>query len=202
MRRGLEQVCVPTAANVDARVGKYTGGAGANSGVIDASPMSLNLGAAVGVIAYELFMAITQARGDDVNIRGFESHRMTTKERQVLIDDVLEARRSLDFFPDDTNEEDVLFADKERRSITAVFSAGPIATKDATPLFMLARRARAFARLANAETLIVREARAFARASVGPVSAKEFNNLVRDKFGLSLTRRELERALERAADAP
>jgi len=194
-------VCVPTAANVDARVGKYTGGSGANSGVIDASPMSLNLGAAVGVIAYELFMSVTQARGDSVNIRGFASHRMTTKERQVLIDDVLEARRALDFFPDDANEEDVLFANKERRAITTVFSAGPIATKDATPLFMLARRARALARLANAETLITREARAFVRASVGQVSAKEFNLLIREKFGLSLTRRELERALE-SADAP
>ena len=120
---------------------------------------------------------------------------MTVGERAALIDDVVAARRAVDVFADVDAEEDVIFAEKERRAITAVLSSGPIATRDATPIFMLARRARALARLADPNALVADAARAYARANGGAVpSTKSLNAYIRETLGISLTKRELERA--------
>ena len=140
-------VSIPTSATVGtsamARRNKYSGGAGVDG---SQTATSLNLGMAVGVVAYELFSQVHEVREDDEtkSIGGFnQPHRLTVGERAALIDDVVAARRAVDVFADVDAEEDVIFAEKERRAITAVLSSGPIATRDATPIFMLARRARA-----------------------------------------------------------
>ena len=153
---------------------------------------------AVGVVAYELFSQVHEVREDDEtkSIGGFnQPHRLTVGERAALIDDVVAARRAVDVFADVDAEEDVIFAEKERRAITAVLSSGPIATRDATPIFMLARRARALARLADPNALVADAARAYARANGGAVpSTKSLNAYIRETLGISLTKRELERA--------
>ena len=142
-------VSIPTSATVGtsamARRNKYSGGAGVDG---SQTATSLNLGMAVGVVAYELFSQVHAVREDEAtkSIGGFnQPHRLTVGERAALIDDVVAARRAVDVFADVDAEEDVIFAEKERRAITAVLSSGPIATRDATPIFMLARRARALA---------------------------------------------------------
>lgn len=137
-------VSIPTSATVGtsamARRNKYSGGAGVDG---SQTATSLNLGMAVGVVAYELFSQVHAVR-EEGDVGGFnQPHRLTVGERAALIDDVVAARRAVDVFADVDAEEDVIFAEKERRAITAILSSGPIATRDATPLFMLARRARA-----------------------------------------------------------
>jgi tRNA C32,U32 (ribose-2'-O)-methylase TrmJ len=192
-------VSIPTSATVGtsamARRNKYSGGAGVDG---SQTATSLNLGMAVGVVAYELFSQVHAVREDDEtkSIGGFnQPHRLTVGERAALIDDVVAARRAVDVFADVDAEEDVIFAEKERRAITAVLSSGPIATRDATPIFMLARRARALARLADPNALVADAARAYARANGGAVpSTKSLNAYIRETLGISLTKRELERA--------
>ena len=59
----------------------------------------------------------------------------------------------------------------------------------------LARRARALARLAAPNALVADAARAYARANGGAVpSTKSLNAYIREPLGISLTKRELERA--------
>jgi hypothetical protein len=63
---------------------------------------------------------------------------------------------------------------------------------------MLARRARALARLADPNALVADAARAYARANDGAVpSTKSLNAYIRETLGISLTKRELERAVAR-----
>jgi len=189
-------VSIPTSATVGtsamARRNKYSGGAGVDG---SQTATSLNLGMAVGVVAYELFSQVHAVR-EEGDVGGFnQPHRLTVGERAALIDDVVAARRAVDVFADVDAEEDVIFAEKERRAITAILSSGPIATRDATPLFMLARRARALAALADPNALVADAARAYARANGGAVpSAKSLNAYIRETLGISLTKRELERA--------
>lgn len=203
-------MCIPTAAHAEERaksgkVLKYTGGSGAGRGdAASLTPVSLNLGMAAGVIAWELFRA---TRERETTIRGFQSHRMNVEERSKLIDDVVAARRAVEIFGDDerasSSESDAIRREKERRAITTIFSAGPIASRDATPLFMLARRALAFARMADADSAVKRIAVDYiSRVPPGEAaSAKSLNAQIRDELGVSLTQRELERAMDAATDA-
>jgi len=202
-------ICIPTAAHAEERtksgkVLKYTGGSGAGKGdVASLTPVSLNLGMAAGVIAWELFRA---TRERETTIRGFESHRMSVGERSKLIDDVVAARRAVEIFGNEehaSSESDAIRHEKERRAITSVFSAGPIASRDATPLFMLARRALAFARMADADSAVKRIAIDYiSRVPPGETaSAKSLNAQIRDELGISLTQRELERVMDAAASA-
>lgn len=203
-------ICIPTAAHAEERaksgkVLKYTGGSGAGKGdAASLTPVSLNLGMAAGVIAWELFRA---TREREATIRGFESHRMNVKERSKLIDDVVAARRAVEIFGDDerasSSESDAIRREKERRAITTIFSAGPIASRDATPLFMLARRALAFARMADADSAVKRIAVDYiSRVPPGETaSAKSLNAQIRDELGISLTQRELERVMDAATNA-
>lgn len=203
-------ICIPTAAHAEERaksgkVLKYTGGSGAGKGdAASLTPVSLNLGMAAGVIAWELFR-VTRER--ETTIRGFESHRMNVEERSKLIDVVVEARRAVEIFGDDerasSSESDAIRREKERRAITTIFSAGPIASRDATPLFMLARRALAFARMADADSAVKRIAVDYiSRVPPGEAtSAKSLNAQIRDELGISLTQRELERVMDTATNA-
>ena len=203
-------ICIPTAAHAEERaksgkVLKYTGGSGAGKGdAASLTPVSLNLGMAAGVIAWELFRA---TRERETTIRGFESHRMNVEERSKLIDDIVAARRAVEIFGDDderasSSESDAIRREKERRAITTIFSAGPIASRDATPLFMLARRARAFARMADADSAVKRIAVDYiSRVPPGEAaSAKSLNAQIRDELGISLTQRELERVMDAASN--
>lgn len=203
-------ICIPTAAHAEERaksgkVLKYTGGSGAGKGdAASLTPVSLNLGMAAGVIAWELFRA---TRERETTIRGFESHRMNVEERSKLIDDIVAARRAVEIFGDDderasSSESDAIRREKERRAITTIFSAGPIASRDATPLFMLARRALAFARMADADSAVKRIAVDYiSRVPPGEAaSAKSLNAQIRDDLGISLTQRELERVMDAASN--
>ena len=121
-------MCVPTIASVaESSSGKYTGGGGVDKQTT--KPVSLNLGMAVGVVAYELFNHIAAAQNKDPVIRGFNSHRLTVGERGKLIDDVCSARRAVDLFGDVDDEEDIIFAEKERRSITVSYTHLTLPTK-------------------------------------------------------------------------
>jgi tRNA C32,U32 (ribose-2'-O)-methylase TrmJ len=190
-------MCVPTIASVaeSSSSGKYTGGGGADKQTT--KPVSLNLGMAVGVVAYELFNHITAAQNKDPVIRGFSSHRLTVGERGKLIDDVCSARRAVDLFGDVDDEEDIIFAEKERRSITSALTAGPMSSRDVTPLFMLARRAIAMAELADAEQKVTNVALEWKKSTSD--SSKALNALIKDRLGISLTRRELERVIQRVS---
>jgi tRNA C32,U32 (ribose-2'-O)-methylase TrmJ len=190
-------MCVPTIASVaeSSSSGKYTGGGGADKQTT--KPVSLNLGMAVGVVAYELFNHITAAQNKDPVIRGFNSHRLTVGERGKLIDDVCSARRAVDLFGDVDDEEDIIFAEKERRSITSALTAGPMSSRDVTPLFMLARRAIAMAELADAEQKVTNVALEWKKSTSD--SSKALNALIKDRLGISLTRRELERVIQRVS---
>jgi len=189
-------MCVPTIASVaESSSGKYTGGGGVDKQTT--KPVSLNLGMAVGVVAYELFNHIAAAQNKDPVIRGFNSHRLTVGERGKLIDDVCSARRAVDLFGDVDDEEDIIFAEKERRSITSALTAGPMSSRDVTPLFMLARRAVAMAELADAEQKVADVALEWKKSTSN--SSKALNALVKDRLGISLTRRELERVIQRVS---
>ena len=213
---------------------KYTGGTG---------PTSLNLSQAVGVLAYEMFMAADAAEAEatgstSVNAGKIDlpaSQLMTVGEKDMLKNELLCARRALDVLPGEaTLEEDVgrdgaeesggrsAEADedldgREERGIERVLNAAPLARRDAAALFQLARRVKAAAGVGGSEqnaekkgggtrglldelavTAAAELAASSAAAGKPSVTVRQARAHFRETFGLSLTNREISRALRRA----
>ena len=226
-------VAIPTAGQgtLCRRSLKYTGGTG---------PTSLNLSQAVGVLAYEMFMAADAERG--VGTRGDgdgdwdgesapkgvnagridlpASQLMTVGEKNTLLNELLAARRSLDVLP---NEEADVEAEadsdaaaddddldvREERGIERVLNSSPLARRDAAALFQLARRVRAAAKEGDAAgaggaggsssgLLDAAVLRAVAEVE-GTPTVRKARAKIRERLGVSLTNREIARAIRRAA---
>ena len=223
-------VAIPTAGQgtLCRRSLKYTGGTG---------PTSLNLSQAVGVLAYEMFMAADAARlaGDDGSVPGDgesapkgvnagridlpASQLMTVGEKNTLLNELLAARRSLDVLPneeaDDDARSDLDAADedddldvREERGIERVLNSSPLARRDAAALFQLARRVRAAAKEGDAAgagaggsssgLLDAAVLRAVAEVD-GTPTVRKARAKIRERLGVSLTNREIARAIRRAA---
>lgn len=117
--------------------------------------------------------------------------------------------------------EDRLLEEKEAKAIASVLNAGPIATRDAAALFFLARRVQASAAFSGVNEAVLDAAAALYEDTEGgngggvggeeevgqvggntkrqnrttphPPSRKQLSNHIRQKLGISLTLRELER---------
>ena len=227
-------VAIPTAGQgtLCRRSLKYTGGTG---------PTSLNLSQAVGVLAYEMFMAADAARlaGDDGSVPGSvpgdgesapkgvnagridlpASQLMTVREKNTLLNELLAARRSLDVLPnetdtddaedssvDDDGEEDDDLDVREERGIERVLNSSPLARRDAAALFQLARRVKAAAKAgddssgAGSSSGLLDAAVLRAVAEVdGTRTVRKARAKIRERLGVSLTNREIARAIRRAA---
>lgn len=223
-------VAIPTAGQgtLCRRSLKYTGGTG---------PTSLNLSQAVGVLAYEMFMAADAARetvpgsvpGDGESApKGVNAGRidlpasqlMTVGEKNTLLNELLAARRSLDVLPnetdadaaaedssgDDAGEEDDDLDVREERGIERVLNSSPLARRDAAALFQLARRVKAAAKAgddssgAGSSTGLLDAAVLRAVAEVdGTRTVRKARAKIRERLGVSLTNREIARAIRRAA---
>ena len=223
-------VAIPTAGQgtLCRRSLKYTGGTG---------PTSLNLSQAVGVLAYEMFMAADAARetvpgsvpGDGESApKGVNAGRidlpasqlMTVGEKNTLLNELLAARRSLDVLPnetdaddaaedssgDDAGEEDDDLDVREERGIERVLNSSPLARRDAAALFQLARRVKAAAKAGDESSgagsssglLDAAVLRAVAEVD-GTRTVRKARAKIRDRLGVSLTNREIARAIRRAA---
>ena len=223
-------VAIPTAGQgtLCRRSLKYTGGTG---------PTSLNLSQAVGVLAYEMFMAADAARetvpgsvpGDGESApKGVNAGRidlpasqlMTVGEKNTLLNELLAARRSLDVLPNETDtddaaedssgdhagEEDDDLDVREERGIERVLNSSPLARRDAAALFQLARRVKAAAKAgddssgAGSSTGLLDAAVLRAVAEVdGTRTVRKARAKIRERLGVSLTNREIARAIRRAA---
>ena len=222
-------VAIPTAGQgtLCRRSLKYTGGTG---------PTSLNLSQAVGVLAYEMFMAADAARetvpgsvpGDGESApKGVNAGRidlpasqlMTVGEKNTLLNELLAARRSLDVLPNETDsdaaedsedaddgEEDDDLDVREERGIERVLNSSPLARRDAAALFQLARRVKAAAKAgddssgAGSSTGLLDAAVLRAVAEVdGTRTVRKARAKIREMLGVSLTNREIARAIRRAA---
>jgi hypothetical protein len=192
---------------------RYTGGVG---------PTSLNLSHAVGVLAYE----IHQAMGNN-NVSGYNSRLISVEERVRLVDELHAARRSLDVFAAETSDASVdadvdesktysdpsqnrlesLEHDRERRAFANVLNAGPIATRDATVLFTLARRVLENKPYSNTDDAVRAAATSFRETKNSgnkkneEPSVKAVINAVRESCGISMTTRETERVLRALGEA-
>ena len=173
---------------------KYTGGSGASSGTGSLTPVSLNLGMCVGVVAYELF---NQLSDDDVgNFRDYKSHQLTVFEKKRLIEDLIAARQAVDILAgsiDDDDDKEQIYRDKEARQIARVLS-GTIPSRDAVSFFFLARRILAIAEYANIDDGVLAAARLALEANPD-AGAKKINAAVQNALGITLTQRELNRVL-------
>ena len=114
-------------------------------------PVSLNLGMAVGLVAYELFNHIAAAQNKDPVIRGFNSHRLTVGERGKLIDDDMFGPASRRLVRRRRRRRGYHFRRKGAKVYNERADGRSMSSRDVTPLFMLARRAIAMAELADAE---------------------------------------------------
>ena len=206
---------------------KYTGGTG---------PTSLNLSQAVGVLAYELFMAADAARAEaDDAYRGVaegainvpKAQLMTVGEKNTLKNELIAARRTLDVLAspreknfrngDDDDDAEIDADRREERGVERVLNAAPLQRRDAAALFQLARRVKAIGavdagdfvdgedadgtpRGSNPGPLDEKVTRVVARmAETGETpSVKRARARVREALGLSLTDKEIARAIERA----
>ena len=199
---------------------KYTGGTG---------PTSLNLSQAVGVLAYELFMAADAARAEaDDAYRGVaegainvpKAQLMTVGEKNTLKNELIAARRTLDVLasPREKKEDGDDDDDRrEERGVERVLNAAPLQRRDAAALFQLARRVKAIGAVdagdpagedadgtepggSNPGPLDEKVTRVVARmAETGETpSVKRARARVREALGLSLTDKEIARAIERA----
>lgn len=192
---------------------RYTGGVG---------PTSLNLSHAVGVLAYE----IHQAMGNN-NVSGYNSRLISVEERVRLVDELHAARRSLDVFAAETSDASVdadvdesktysdpsqnrlesLEHERERRAFANVLNAGPIATRDATVLFTLARRVLENKPYSNTDDAVRAAATSFRETKNSgnkkneEPSVKAVINAVRESCGISMTTRETERVLRALGEA-
>jgi tRNA(Leu) C34 or U34 (ribose-2'-O)-methylase TrmL len=221
-------VAIPTAGqgSLCRKSLKYTGGTG---------PTSLNLSQAVGVLAYELFMAADAAVAEtDCSYRGVAegainiptSQLMTVGEKHTLKNELIAARRSLDVLKtvsvsdDDDDEEDddedVEGDDREERGIERVLNAAPLQRRDAAALFQLARRVKAVSAVdasdddgkenggaPNPGPLDEKVTRVVARlAENGETpSVKRARARVREALGLSLTDKEIRKAIRKASSS-
>ena len=222
-------VAIPTAGQgtLCRRSLKYTGGTG---------PTSLNLSQAVGVLAYEMFMAADAARetvpgsvpGDGESApKGVNAGRidlpasqlMTVGEKNTLLNELLAARRSLDVLLNvtdtdaaedsedaDAGEEDDDLDVREERGIERVLNSSPLARRDAAALFQLARRVKAAAKAgddssgAGSSSGLLDAAVLRAVAEVdGTRTVRKARAKIRERLGVSLTNREIARAIRRAA---
>ena len=238
---------------------KYTGGTG---------PTSLNLSQAVGVLAYELFMAADAVAAEEAAAAGGggggsggnarsanagkidlpASQLMTVGEKNMLMNELLGARRALDVLPgeatldddeEDAEEEEGVEKKKkaeegaateadddldgrEERGIERVLNSAPLARRDAAALFQLARRVKAMAGTGTGageagdsnrsggggggggllDRVVVTAAAelvdAAAAAGKSPPTVRQARAHFRNGLGLSLTNREISRALRRA----
>jgi tRNA C32,U32 (ribose-2'-O)-methylase TrmJ len=218
-------VAIPTAGqgSLCRKSLKYTGGTG---------PTSLNLSQAVGVLAYELFMAADAAVAEtDCSYRGVAegainiptSQLMTVGEKHTLKNELIAARRSLDVLKtvsvadedddDEDDDDDVEGDDREERGIERVLNAAPLQRRDAAALFQLARRVKAVSAVdasdddgkenggaSNPGPLDEKVTRVVARlAENGETpSVKRARARVREALGLSLTDKEIRKAIRKA----
>jgi hypothetical protein len=196
----------------------------------------LNLSQAVGVLAYEMFMAADAARetvpgsvpGDGESApKGVNAGRidlpasqlMTVGEKNTLLNELLAARRSLDVLPNvtdtdaaedsedaDAGEEDDDLDVREERGIERVLNSSPLARRDAAALFQLARRVKAAAKAgddssgAGSSSGLLDAAVLRAVAEVdGTRTVRKARAKIRERLGVSLTNREIARAIRRAA---
>jgi tRNA C32,U32 (ribose-2'-O)-methylase TrmJ len=203
-------VSIPTAGHPEEMTKKfrYTGGAEprGNGAKVDATPVSLNLSHAAGILAYEIHDALANVNADV----GFTSHLLNVEERKRLADDLSLARRSVDIFAPSKNasngeekdEEECmlevlecLLHEKESKAIQTVLNAGPIASKNATPLFFLARRLKTLGDL-NALDDIVKDFLNTKAAAPQLGSEKGISDAIRDGLGISLTNAETKRVFK------
>ena len=178
---------------------KYTGGSGASSGTGALTPVSLNLGMCVGVVAYELF---NQLNEDDVgDFREYKSHQLTVFEKKRLIEDLIAARHAVDVLAGDggdgdtveLEEEERIYREKEARQIARVLS-GTIPSRDAVSFFFLARRILAIARYAKIDDAVLDAAKEALKVNPD-AGAKKINAAVQNALDIKLTQRELDRVL-------
>lgn len=207
-------VAIPTAGagKLCRRSLKYTGGTG---------PTSLNLSHAVGIIGYEIFMAMS---GDDAkgSIAPEKDKLLSVDEKAMLKDEIVRARRALDVLTvdeespstSDSNASDGDDAElflREERAFERILAAAPMHRSDAAALFQLSRRVSALAKgdvvaTESGERLldrtIVQSLKDFAAAndeSNAPMTIKAARVHLRSTLGVSLTNREIERAIARAS---
>ena len=205
-------VSIPTAGHPEEMTKKYryTGGAeprgNAGSRKVDATPVSLNLSHAAGILAYEIHDALSNVNADV----GFTSHLLNVEERKRLAEDLSLARRSMDIFAPSKNisndeekdekerlfeEPEYLLHEKESKAIQSVLNAGPIASKNATPLFFLARRLKILGDLHALDDIIKDFLNTKAPApQLG--SEKGVSDAIRDGLGISLTNAEAKRVFK------
>ena len=202
-------VSIPTAGHPEEMTKKYryTGGSetrgGKGSSSVNATPVSLNLSHAAAILAYEIHDALSNVNADV----GFTSHLLTVEERKRLADDLTNARRALDIFKEEkgeseeeeeeVEEEYVLHEEKEAKAILAVLSAGPIASKNATPLFFMARRLQALKKLDAIDELVkdFLETKMASKPSELN-SEKSVADITRDGLNISLTKSEAKRVFK------
>ena len=209
-------VAIPTAGTgkLCRRSLKYTGGTG---------PTSLNLSHAVGILAYEIFMAIS---GDDAKgeILPEKQKLLTVDEKVTLKNEIMSARRALDVLTSDVEPEASSLAEKdendaqdddgelsqrEEKAFERILAAAPMHRSDAAALFQLSRRVSAMAKGGvvaphNGENLldatVVESLRRLTVEADGKiVTVRAARNHLRAELGVSLTNREIERAIARAS---
>ena len=148
------------------------------------------------------------------------SQLMTVGEKNTLLNELLAARRSLDVLPnetdaddaaedssgDDAGEEDDDLDVREERGIERVLNSSPLARRDAAALFQLARRVKAAAKAgddssgAGSSSGLLDAAVLRAVAEVdGTRTVRKARAKIRERLGVSLTNREIARAIRRAA---
>lgn len=204
-------VAIPTAGTgkLCRRSLKYTGGTG---------PTSLNLSHAVGILAYEIFMAIS---GDDAKgeILPEKQKLLTVDEKVTLKNEIMSARRALDVLTSDVEpdasslaekeDDDGELSQREEKAFERILAAAPMHRSDAAALFQLSRRVSAMAKggvvaphdgenLLDA-TVVESLRRLTVEADGKIVTVRAARNHLRAELGVSLTNREIERAIARAS---
>lgn len=188
---------------------KYTGGTG---------PTSLNLSHAIGITAYEIFMACS---GDDAKgeILPEKQKLLSVDEKVTLRDEIIAARRALDVLTMDiepssstgAEDDDDELSAREARAFERILAAAPMHRSDAAALFQLSRRVSAMAKgsvvaqtpgenLLDATIIECVRELVDLDASSRP-TVKSARGRLRAQLGVSLTNREIERAIERAIDS-
>lgn len=210
-------VAIPTAGagKICRKSLKYTGGTG---------PTSLNLSHAVGILAYEIFMA---CGGEATNgeILPEKAKLLTVDEKVTLRNEIVAARRTLDVLRSDVgastssasaddgdgedgdDEDDEEIIAREERAFERILAAAPMHRSDAAALFQLSRRVTAMAKGAvvaprDGENLLDETVVQCVRSLVDEnqaVTIKSARNRLRARLGVSLTNREIARAIARAA---
>jgi hypothetical protein len=152
---------------------------------------------------------------------------MTVGEKHTLKNELIAARRSLDVLKtvsvsdddddeDDDDEDDVEGDDREERGIERVLNAAPLQRRDAAALFQLARRVKAVSAVdasdddgkenggaSNPGPLDEKVTRVVARLAENgeTLSVKRARARVREALGLSLTDKEIRKAIRKALDS-